>query len=131
MYTFLCEDSPDGIFSGIYAAYESRYGHSNIRLALSEYQENYELFQEYITIPTDSKKSEKVARTLRTRFGEEVYSMIYQAAVADGRPQNQKHPINKADAIYKSVVLASDQGTSITEMVQAAPASLWRRSISE
>lgn len=105
MYTFLCEDSPDGIFSGIYAAYESRYGHSNIRLALSEYQENYELFQEYITIPTDSKKSEKVARTLRTRFGEEVYSMIYQAAVADGHPQNQKHPINKADAIYKSVVL--------------------------
>jgi hypothetical protein len=27
--------------------------------------------------------------------------------------------------------LASSHGTSITEMVQAAPAALWRRSISE
>lgn len=105
MYTFVCENSTDGIFTAIYDAYESRYGHSNIRLQLEEHHNNYELFQEYIHVCTNPQKSEKVARTLRKRLGEEIYSMLYQASVSDGRPQNQKHWMDKADAIYKSVVL--------------------------
>lgn len=105
MYTFLCEDSTDGIFTAIYNAYESQYGHSNIRLQLADSHSNYELFQEYIPVDTDTQKSEKVARTLRKHLGAEVYSALYQASISDGRPQNQKHWMDKADAIYKSVVL--------------------------
>lgn len=105
MYIFLCEDSPDGIFCGIYNAYESRLGHSNIQLQIAASENNYELFQEYISVAVDLEKSQKVSRTLRKHFGFEVYSMIYQAAVSDGRPQRQKHSFDKADAIYKSVVL--------------------------
>gem|GEM_PF-5421032 len=32
MHIFLCEDSIDGIFTGIYDAWASRYGHKNIKL---------------------------------------------------------------------------------------------------
>ena len=32
MYIFLCEDSLDGIFSGVYDAWASGYGHANVTL---------------------------------------------------------------------------------------------------
>ena len=32
MYIFLCEDSIDGIFTGVYDAWASRYGHQNVAL---------------------------------------------------------------------------------------------------
>ena len=47
MYVFICEDSLEGIFTGVYDACASRLGHRNIRLATGE-PENYELFSEYI-----------------------------------------------------------------------------------
>lgn len=43
MYVFICEDSLEGIFTGVYDACASRLGHRNIRLATGE-PENYELF---------------------------------------------------------------------------------------
>ena len=36
MYVFLCEDSPEGIFTGVYDAWESRLGHNNISLRSEE-----------------------------------------------------------------------------------------------
>ena len=43
---FQCEDSTDGIFTGIYDAWDSRVGHRNVKLeAGREY--DMELFSEY------------------------------------------------------------------------------------
>lgn len=70
MYIFLCEDSIDGIFTGIYDAWASKYGHANISLTTCP-PDNYVLFCEYITVQTDYGKSQKVARTLQKCLGEE------------------------------------------------------------
>lgn len=43
MYVFLCEDSPEGIFTGVYNAWESRLGHNNISLQIHTREENYDL----------------------------------------------------------------------------------------
>ncbi len=64
MYIFICEDSIDGIFTGVYDAWASGYGHTNISLT-TKIPENYSLFCEYITVETDYAKSAKVARTLQ------------------------------------------------------------------
>lgn len=48
MYVFICEDSLEGIFTGVYDACASRLGHRNIRLATGE-PENYELFPNIFT----------------------------------------------------------------------------------
>lgn len=81
MYIFLCEDSIDGIFTGIYDAWASKYGHKNIQLCIND-TITYELFSEYIMVSPDSEKSEKVGRTIIARLGMEVYQDILQAILA-------------------------------------------------
>ncbi|MCI8326156.1 MAG: DNA metabolism protein [Lachnospiraceae bacterium] len=104
MYIFLCEDSPEGIFTGIYDAWDSRYGHKNIHLKIEKEIDNYELFSTYLTVIPDPEKSEKVVRTLQKKFGMEVWSSLYEAVICNGQPLNRKHQMDKADAIYKTIV---------------------------
>lgn len=104
MYIFLCEDSIDGIFTGVYDAWASRYGHQNVALT-THTLENYTLFDEYITVTPDTEKSQKVGNTLRTRFGQEVFSQICEAAAALEEPAVKRSPIPKADAIYRTIIL--------------------------
>lgn len=103
MYTFICENSIEGIFTGVYDAWASKYGHQNVRL-VSDQLENFELFQEYVTVIPDSEKSEKVARTLCNRLSEEVYSEICQAILAS-ELTTRKKSLDKADCIYHTIVL--------------------------
>ena len=105
MHIFYCEDSIDGIFTGVYDAWASRYGHADAALTTQK-PDNYSLFHEYIHVETDSEKSAKVARTLQTRMGTETYEEICQAASALETPSKRKNTRNKADAIYKTIVLA-------------------------
>ena len=72
MYVFICEDSLEGIFTGVYDACASRLGHRNIRLATGE-PENYELFSEYIHVAPSADKTGKVIRTITSRFGMQFY----------------------------------------------------------
>ena len=69
MYIFICEDNIDGIFTGVYDAWASRYGHANIALT-THTPDNYSLFDEYIHIQTDYEKSAKVARRPHRRMCE-------------------------------------------------------------
>ncbi len=104
MYIFLCEDNIDGIFTGIYDAWASRRGHANVALT-THAPDNYSLFDEYVTVRTDYEKSAKVANTLHQRMGDETYQEICQAASAREN-SSRKKSMDKADAIYKTVVLA-------------------------
>ena len=90
-----CEDSLEGIFTGIYEAYALRMPHECIHLQTAE-EENMRLFTVYRTVKPDSIKTEKVIRTLRTRFGEKDYMALCLAAAASS--------MEKAEAIYKTVV---------------------------
>lgn len=91
---FICEDSIEGIFTGVYNAWESKYPKEYIKLT-NDNQSNYELFSEYSNVVTDFEKANKVARTLQQRFGEEVYTSIYQAACSNRE--------DKADAIFRTI----------------------------
>lgn len=106
MKVLICENSIDGIFSGIYQAYASRYGHNNIRLTTPDALESYELFCEYEEIPVDPDNSRKVANTLRTRLGQETYTELLNAIHAWESEKEQRKNISKAEAVYKTVVLA-------------------------
>lgn len=104
MYIFICEDSIDGIFTGVYDAWASKYGHSNVSLTTHR-PDNYTLFDEYITVTADMTKSQKVANTLLQCLGQEVYSQICEAASALEEFSSKFKYLTKADAIYRTIVL--------------------------
>ena len=94
-YYLICEDSLEGIFSGIYEAYRMKMPHEQIHLCVGE-DENYRLFAVYRECPCEPVKAAKVAKTIVEKFGEETYLSICRA-LASPEP-------DKAEAIYKTVV---------------------------
>lgn len=95
MVLFQCEDSVDGIFTGIYDAWASRFGHANVGLRIKG-RMNLELFAEYRDVETDPEKAAKVARSIRRKMGMDAYQTIYQAALSASE--------EKAECIYRVVV---------------------------
>lgn len=91
----ICEDSMEGIFTGIYEAYALREEHERIHIQVGE-EENLRLFAVYIEIKPDGEKAAKVAGTINRRLGGEAYLDICRAlASEDGQ---------KGEAVYKTVV---------------------------
>lgn len=90
----LCEDSIEGIFTGIYDAYALRYQPQDTRLQVGG-EENLRLFAEYITIKPDEGKTVKVIRTLRRDFGEEAYLNICRALASQDT--------EKGNAAYQTI----------------------------
>lgn len=97
MKIFLCQDSIEGILSGVYDAWASREGHGNVRLALNE-MDDMELFAQYVTVPADQEKAGKVLSTLKRRMHPEDFLAVYRAVLSADR--------KKADSIYRVIVLA-------------------------
>lgn len=114
MYVFQCEDSIDGILTGVYDAWASHYGHKNIQLTANR-SGDILLFMEYIIVKADFEKSQKVARTLIRRLGMEFYETICKCAMADGNCR--KLSMDKANAIYQTIVmaLALPEGAKVLE----------------
>lgn len=106
-FIYLCDNSLDGIFTAIYDAYEQKHGHdmNEIRIAGESY--NQELFSTYIPVKTDYEKASKVARTIRQKVSGDVFEFIQMASVS--------YDNNKADAIYRVVILALKMGRSVMD----------------
>jgi probable DNA metabolism protein len=102
MVLFVCKDSVDGIFSGIYDAWASRLGHQNVGLRIAGSAE-LELFAEYLEVMPDSVKAAKVADTIRRKMGETAYEHIYQAALS--------YDEKKADSIYRVLTVGLSKHT--------------------
>lgn len=94
MITLLCEDSIDGVFSGIYEAWAGKYNRNEIVLRTGEVW-NYELFMEYKKVPVSLTNSCRVGRSLRKLFGEDMYESICYALWTKEK--------DKADAVYRVV----------------------------
>lgn len=92
----ICEDSIEGILTGVYRAYELKKDHDTIHLQTTDIG-NYRLFATYDEIETDAEKSAKVLRTIYRRFGEEAYTQLCQAMVS--------YDSDKADAVYHTIVV--------------------------
>lgn len=107
---YMCEDSIDGIFTAIYDAWSSRYGHENIRIQVKTADKdsfNMELFSEYIEVPVDEEKPVKVARSIREKISEEAFEMIYYAALSD--------EAGKGDIIYRFLILGFSLGPKVVD----------------
>ena len=78
----ICEDSIEGVFSGIYDAYALREGHKHLHLQIGE-EENLRLFAYYLNIQPDSVKTRKVAETIQRRLGTETYMSICRALATE------------------------------------------------
>lgn len=101
-YILVCEDSMEGILSGVYEAYRFKKennieSHDAIHLAVKN-PDTYRLFTEYRTIETNDENADKVIGTIRSRLGEEVYYRLCLAMVSCFE--------EKADAVYHTIVLA-------------------------
>lgn len=107
---YLCDNSIDGIFTAIYLAWSSRYGHANNKIEEksegSKYS-NIELFAEYIPVETDYSIASKVASSIKSKISEEVYEMVCGVALSDYS--------GKADLVYRFLILGFSVGASIIE----------------
>ncbi len=94
-HVFYCENTMEGIFSGIYQAWDARVGHGNVELRIQE-PENLELFAVFHQVKTSLADAEKVRRTIACQLGEKVLEQICFAVCADD-PE-------KGTAIYRTLV---------------------------
>lgn len=78
----ICEDSIDGIFTGIYDGWTLEGEDRQVELRTGTSGQT-ELFCSYRKVETDPKKAEKVARTIRRRLGQEVYEQLCYAACSN------------------------------------------------
>lgn len=92
----VCEDSIEGIFSGVYYIYEKKYEKTSIELKVEGNNENYELFTIDEFVPVDMQNAVKVARTVQRRFGQEVYNSLLRVALSGENEQ-------KAQAIFGTI----------------------------
>lgn len=104
---YRCEDSVAGIFTAIYDAWASHYGHDFIKLEvlMEDGCINMELFSDYIMVETDMEKSEKVAGSIRSKISTEVYEMVVKAALSNDP--------RKADCIYHFLVRGFAMGNRV------------------
>ena len=105
---FLCEDEIDGMFTGIYDAWVSGYGHDHVRVEVQSGQ-TYALFCRYVMVRTDPEKAEKVARSVRRKISERAYQLLCRAALSAEE--------GKADAMYRFLVEGFRYGAKVTAML--------------
>ncbi|MFA9466019.1 MAG: TIGR03915 family putative DNA repair protein [Velocimicrobium sp.] len=103
---YQCDGTVDGIFTAIYEAWESRYGHADIMIAETTPDMELELFTEYINIRTDEKKASKVADSIQRKISMYAYELVIKSALS-----NQA---KRSDAIYRFLQLGFAAGSSVS-----------------
>lgn len=109
---YLCDDTQEAIFTAVYDAGKSGYGHEYIRLQVQGkgQAQDMDLFSEYVTVEPDHEKEEKVLRTVRRQISESVYHQILRAA-GSNIPE-------KADIIYHYIVYGFAMGAAVQNALQ-------------
>jgi probable DNA metabolism protein len=110
MTIYLCENSVEGILCGVYEAWTSRKGHANVKLKLFEEETTMELFCQYIEVPEDTAKANKVVEAIRTKISEEAYQTVYKAALSKD--------FERADRIYRFLIYGFHIGAQVIHMLQ-------------
>lgn len=107
---YVCRDNIEGILSGIYDAWSSRYGHDNIKIqvkASNDGGDTLELFSEYIDVLEDQEKAMKVVRAIIDKISEEAYDIVRKAVCSCDR--------DKGDIIYRFLILGFHIGSKVTQ----------------
>lgn len=108
MTVFICGEELDDIWCAIYDAWMSRLGHQNVRIEPTGC--NRELFCEYREVERAEWKAVKVTETIRARLSEELYEMIYKAALSQ--------ETLRADRVYRFLIYAFHVGVRVVDMLQ-------------
>lgn len=89
-----CENTLEGMLSGIYQAWDASYGHEYIHLTVPSLagNESMLLFSEYHAVIPKAEQAQKVVRTIRKKTSQQVCEIILGALYS----QNPE----KADAVY-------------------------------
>lgn len=100
-YVLICEDSTEGILSGVYEAYQFKKkreidSHDCIHLSTEE-PDIQRLFTEYYHVHTDRENARKVTDTIAAQLGDETWYTLSMAMVSCLG--------EKADAVYHTIVL--------------------------
>ena len=107
MHVFICENTPNGILTGVYDAWElkiqERCSHADIYL-VSGQPDNYELFCDYHTVAPSAEKAGKVVSTLNRKLGHDFYETILTAILSIDLSGKKK--MDKANAVYQTIVAA-------------------------
>lgn len=107
---YLCEDSVEGILSGVYAAWTSRKGHENVKLGLMGNEDTMELFCQYEEVPVRAENADKVVQAIRKKISEEAYASVYKAALSKEK--------DRGDKIYRFLIYGFHFGARIVHMLQ-------------
>lgn len=108
MTVFVCGQEIEDIWCGIYDAWMSGLGHKNVRLEPEG--RDRELFCEYCEVVTESWKAEKVIESIRGKLSEEIYEVVYRAALSED--------CDRADKIYRFLIYAFALGTGVMDQLQ-------------
>lgn len=109
MMILLCEDSLEGILTGVYEAYQSRYGHDNIRLCLQSAEYEMELFATYREIKPDVDSANKVLHSILDKIGSEVWQNVIEAAYSAES--------DKAEVIYRYLIRGYAMGGRVVHFL--------------
>jgi len=102
-YIYRCEDSAEGILTGIYDAWASVHRHEENRIEVrGKGWETPFLFAEYIDVVPDGEKSEKVQRSIRLRISEEAYDMVMKGLLSGDE--------EKGEVVYRFLIYAYREG---------------------
>ena len=104
---YVCENTPDGIFTGIYDAWAAKIPTERLEL-LADGEYELELFAEYRYVTTDAEKAVKVARSVSRKISPEAYRQMYAASLS--------HERDKIMAIYRFLKLGFSIGAKVTDM---------------
>ena len=104
---YLCEDTPDGIFTAVYDAWAAHLPQECLSIQV-EHLHTMQFFTDYVYVQTDLDKAVKVARSVRNKIGQEAYDMMYKASLS--------YEEDKIDAIYRFLKLGFRYGKNVTDM---------------
>ncbi len=104
---YICENTPDGIFTAIYDAWAAHIPDERLQI-LPDGEFSFELFAQYHYVETDMEKAVKVARSVSRKISPEAYRQIYAASLS--------HEEEKIMAIYRFLKLGFQVGARVTDM---------------
>lgn len=105
--TYLCEDTPDGIFTAVYDAWAAKIPDDRLKLCVEDGY-CYELFTDIVYVQTDLQKAVKVARSISRKISKEAYDMVYLATLSKEQ--------DKIDVIYRFLKLGFHYGRTVVDM---------------
>ncbi len=103
-WIYVCEDSVEGVLSGIYDAWASRHGHEHNRIEVCGLREdmNFRLFTEEVYVETSEEKSEKVLRSIYQKISAEAAGRVLRVLWSDAP--------DKGDTVYRFLIAGFREG---------------------